>query len=288
MIIRPPAKDEFKQVINCLIETRGADYYSALYYDMKWLDRNIELFAAFDETGELAGIAGLSQGLFNTEKTTGCLLTVRPAFSKHGIAKQLIVHFTDVLKKRGAGAVKGQVVTTHTEAQNIVESLGWIPTGFLYGARHGKNALALYTGKLSGKDVGPLYIHKDITDIARFVYDKLGVTADIQNAGQSGETRVSRVFDAHNRLLYIGAAECGAECGDDFESSPEENTIVMLNLNDPSAVYGYESLREAGYAFCGFDPLGECEQAVFYQGNAPGDMELTEQAMMIRDEVQSR
>ncbi|MCL2488410.1 MAG: GNAT family N-acetyltransferase [Oscillospiraceae bacterium] len=279
MIIRPPAGSEYEQVVNCLIEARGTEYYSAEYYNARWLEANIEIFAAFDDNGELKGVSGLSRGLFNDHKTTGCLLTVRPGFTGNGMGIRLVSHFTDVLRGRGAGTVKGQAATTHTAAQRITERLGWTPTGFLPGARHGKNALVLYTGNLSVKDAGTLYIHDEIAGPACWMYDKLGVKADIKTNGQPGETRVCCVRDAHNRTVYIHALECGADL-------PKEQAIVALNLRDPSAVYGYESLRQNGFCFCGFDPLGQYEHAILYKGKAESDMQLTGQAEKMKQEAE--
>ena len=286
--IHPAQKKIYPLIADCLAEMRGVDYYSAEYYDAAWLEANIELFAAFNGTGELVGTAGITYGLFNDEKTTGCLLTIRPGFTGYGIAKRLIKHLSDVLHKRNAKVVKGQVVTLHDGVQRIIEKAGWIPTGFLPGARHGKNALVLYTGKLSkdklSKDnTAALYIHPDITCLAERMYNSLGVRVNMQNTRQCGETRISRFHDTHNHTYYIHVAECGAG----FEHELREQAIVVLNLNDPSAVYGYEALSGAGYRFCGFDPLGQYEHAIFYNTDFNGDMQMTEQVKILKQEVGS-
>jgi len=279
-IIRHPELREYENVIACLIEVRGKSYYSPEYYDPQWLANNIELFAAFDENGVLEGVAGLSKGLFNDNQTTGCLLTIKNAFAGCGEARVLIEHFTEVLKKRNARSVKGQVVTVHPGVQRTVERLGWIPTGFLHGARHGKNSLVLYTANLSKKDTGTLYIHNDIAFLAGKMYDELGVKADIRKNGNPGKTRISRKHDAHNSVCYIHILECGND-----KLTLEEQAIVALNLGDQSAISGYEALRSAGYRFCGFDPLGQYEHAIFYSGDEPAFIELTERAEALKREV---
>jgi len=281
--IHPVQKTVYPLIAECFVEARGADYYSAEYYDAGWLESNIELFAAFNGTGELVGTAGLTHGLFNDEKTTGCLLTIRPGFTGYGIAKRLIKHFSDVLHRRDSRVVKGQVVTLHDGVQRIVEKAGWIATGFLPGARHGKNALVLYTGNLSKENAGSLYVHPDIAGLAEQIYDSLGVKVNIQNTGQCGQTRINRFHDTHNRTLYIHATECGAG----FNHELRERSIVVLNLNDPSAIYGYEALRSAGYCFCGFDPLGQYEHAIFYNTVFNGDMQMSEQVKILKQEVDS-
>jgi hypothetical protein len=279
--IHPAQKRVYPQIAECLAETRGTDYYSAEYYDAEWLESNIELFAAMNGTGELVGTAGLTNGLFNEEKTTGCLLTIRPGFTGYGIAKRLIAHFSVVLLRRDERTVKGQVVTLHTGVQRIVENFGWIPTGFLPGARHGKDSLVLYTANLSKNTVGTLYIHSDIAALAQCIYNSLGVKADIQNTGQCGETNISRLHDIHNQIVYIHVTQCG----EDLENELGERAIVVLNLCDPSAIYGYEALRRAGYRFYGFDPLGQYEHAIFYNGFFDKNMQLTEQVKILKREV---
>jgi hypothetical protein len=39
----------------------------------------------------------------------------------------------------------------------------------------------------------------------------------------------------------------------------------MLNMKSPSAIPGAEALSKAGFAFHGFDPLGEHEHMLFYR-----------------------
>ena len=297
--ICPADHDIYPGIAACFLETRGPNYYSAEYYDAEWLKHNCELFAALNDNGELVGAAGLARGLWDEEKTTGCLLTIPPRFAGNGIAKLLIAHFIGILKERGAGSAKGQVVTGHTAVQNIVEGFGWIPTGFLYGARDGKNlspaaegksALVLYAGAFSAKDAGTLYIHKDIADPARRMYECFGVKAEFRERGRHFESALRHIYDAHNRALYIKAAECGADLTAALNHVRGQHpgnlsVTVSLDLGSPSAIYGYEVLREAGYRFCGFDPLGTREYALFYRGGIPNQINLTAEAETMRCEV---
>jgi GNAT superfamily N-acetyltransferase len=299
MIVRPPEQGEYEQITACFAEIRGPWFYSAEYYDTEWLEHNRELFAAFEPDGELAGTVGLSQGLFNDARTTACLLNVRSGHRGYGIATMLIDHLLSVLRQRGARAAKGQAVTVSTGSQSILEHLGWQPTGFLYGAKDGKNALreaggknalVLLTGNLSAKDAGTLYIHKNISGPARRMYDRFGVSADIHHGGRRGENKAVPLYDAHNRALYIQAAECGAGLAGVLADlrkryTEADSVTVALNLCDRSGVYGYEALRDSGYRFCGFDPLGQFEHAIFYKGEIPPDMKLTKQAETVKCEV---
>jgi GNAT superfamily N-acetyltransferase len=300
--IRQPRRGEYRGVIDCLRETRGPRYYSREYYDETFLaGGDVEVFAAFDKGGKVAGFAGLSAGLFNAERTTGCLLTVRPEFSGQGIATALIRHFTDRLRERGSIAVKGQAVSSHTVAQKIVESQGWGPTGFLYGARDnknhtasgaGKSALVLYTGMLSVSEVKAIYVCDKLAELAQSVYSQLGVVADIIGEGRLGLTELKHIRDEHNRCLYVQAARCGEDlpqrlAGLREGNSAADSVTVALNLSDPSAVPGAGMLMDAGYQFCGFDPMGQYEHAVFFAGEGADSLKLTETAEKLKRVVEA-
>jgi GNAT superfamily N-acetyltransferase len=287
--IRPPAKEEYKQIVSCFTETRGPGYYGADYYCADWLAGNFEFAAAF-EREKIAGVAGLSSGLFNNEPTTVSLLTVRPSYSGKGLAGCLVSHLHHVLRERGAQAVKGQVVTLHTGVQSVVERLGWIPTGFLYGARHGENALVLYTGTLSATNAGTLYTHREFEGLAGDMYDCLGIKVKLLVDGKKGKTVIEHFHDGHNRVLYINISGCGTDMVAELNELQQRymdkaSVTITLDLRDPSAVYGYESLRGAGFRFCGLDPLGQRENAVFCSGIEPVDMQLSEQAKKLKNEV---
>jgi GNAT superfamily N-acetyltransferase len=300
--IRQPRQGEYGGVVGCLRETRGPRYYGGEYYDESYLaGGDVEIFAAFDESGGVAGFAGLSAGLFNAERTTGCLLTVRPEFRGQGIAKALIGHFTGRLRERGALVVKGQAVSSHIVAQKMIEAQGWVPTGFLYGARDnknqhpsgtGKSALVLYTGKLGAIGRKTVYVCERLGGRASAVYGQLGIEADIVLKGRPGRTALNRFCDEHNRCLYVQAERCGDDlperlAGLRAEHGAADCVTVALNLADPSAAPGAALLLEAGYEFCGFDPAGQFEHAIFFAGAGAGSLNLTEKAEKLRYGVEA-
>jgi len=307
MIIRTPEPGEYEQVITCIREARGSYYYDACYYDIDYLrGGGHEFFAAFNEDGEMMGVTGLSVAPFESEKTTLSILNIRPSYTGRGIATGLLTYSTELLEARGAQSVKGYTVTRYPSIQRVLENLGLIPTGVLTGIRngynatpviHGKCALAIYARSFTIQETGTLYVHTDAAGLAAKVYFDLGIKAEFKAAGKYGKSNViNHYHDAHDDVLLIQVTQSGCglieslgelarqyrhspqhlSCAPSGRSSCPDNNcggysslaeLVFLSLNDPSAIYGYESLRDAGYHFCGFDPLGEFEHAVFFKGN---------------------
>jgi len=285
MIIRPPKADEYGQIIECMKEARGSSYYSAKFYDIDYLSSGEhELYAAFDERGKIAGVTGLSAAPFENEKSTLSLLNIRPECTGKGIGTKLLTYTTDLLKKRNACSVKGHVVTRYTSVQKVLEGLELIPTGILRGIRDGRNltppiqekfALAIYVRGFISKLSKPLYIHNDIADLAKNVYSGLGVKVSLQGYGKCGTlSEIDSYYDSHDNVLFINIKNCVCESdlylynfAVNYRSSENLTELVFLNLYSPSAICGYTSLINNGYHFCGFDPLGEFENAVFFKGN---------------------
>jgi len=285
MIIRPPKSNEYEQVIRCLKEARGANYYSTKFYDIDYLrGGEHELFAAFDDKGEMTGVTGLSLTPFEKDKITLSLLNIRPQYTGQGIGTELLTYTTNLLKSRSAKSVKGHVVTRYTSIQKVLEKLDLKPTGILKGIRDGRNitppiqgkcALAIYVRGFISKLPKTLYVHNDIIDLAKHVYSNLDVDVLLTSDGKCDSiSEVDSYYDSHDNVLSVHIKSCVCESGlclDDFavnyRSSENLTELVFLNLYSPSAICGYTSLINNGYFFCGFDPLGEFENAVFYKGN---------------------
>ena len=281
--IRPPKPDEYEKIIACIKEARGSSYYSAAYYDAAYLrgDEH-ELFAAFDDNGEMAGFTGLSGSPFENDKSTLSVLNIRPAYTGRGIATELLSYSVELLKSREARLVKGYTVTRYPAIQHVLEDLGLKPAGVLRCVRDGKNAdplvhgkctLAIYARNFAADVTEPLFVHTDAAGLAVKVYSDLGIELKVETVGQSSVSNdISHYYDSHDDVIFTNVNECesglGKHLGESLQypKSPNTTELVFLNLYSPSAICGYESLRDAGYRFCGFDPLGKLEYAVFYRG----------------------
>jgi len=265
---------------------RGRDYYSAEYYDARWLENSgCAFLGAFDDDGTLAGVVAGSRGLFDEECATISLLTTNGEYAGQGVATTLATALFELLASRGVRAVKGQPVMRHTAAQKILDKLAFTPTGILRAARggnntaingEGKGSLALYAKKISAQNAGTIYIHEKIADAARLIYSELEVEVNIIEGGQrhSGGSRTRHYFDAHNSVLYIEILKCGEDITKELKAlqalqcGKDPSLVVLLSISDPSAVFGCAALCDAGFEFSGFDPLGKHEHAIFCKNNA--------------------
>jgi GNAT superfamily N-acetyltransferase len=307
--IRPPSRDEYEDVCRCLAAAHGSEYFSPEMYDAAQIAGSdaYEILCAFDRGGDFAGMFAVIRGAsVRADVITLGMLAVDPRFSGQGTAGALMDYVIDMIKSRGGtAAMKAQIVTRHSAVQKMVEKRGFIPTGMLRCVREGRNAepraegklsLALYAANISMRGAGCLYVHRDISELARSVYKQLDIKAEFVydgKIGSSGETTVE--YDAHNRVVCLQAPAFGIDSLAKIEEalkahdSPNAATAtVLLNLSHPSAIYGYESLRGGGYLFSGFDPLARQPYAVFYKGGAAAaDIQMTERLAKFCEEVKA-
>ncbi len=300
--IRPPEQGEYEQAIECIAEARGVNYYPSRYADPAYLfGGEHEVFAAYDESGEMIGITGISRAPFDTKRSMLSLLNIRPEFTGNGAAKALLKHTVDLLEARNIRCIKGQVVTRHAKVQAILERLGLSPAGVLYGVRDGSNASPVIEGKcpliqivrnISAQRLPPLFVHEAVAGFARMVYADLNLNPELLTRGWPGQSLIEHSYDDHDSVLWAYAGECGASLTEKLQKLVERyksdrlTTTVLLNLNSPSAIYGYDALRGDGYKFCGLDPLGDTERAIFYKGNAEAaEMSMTERMWSFYEEV---
>ena len=307
MIIRPPGPEEYEQIITCITEARGPNYYSKKFYDISYLQSGEhELFAAFDDNGVMTGFSGLSQAVFEKERTTLSLLNIRPAYTGCGIGTGLLSNSIELLKKRGARSVKGHVVTSHQYIQRVLEGLGLRPSGLLHGVRDGRNALpavpdkyilAVYSHCFLPQDPVTLFVHSDAAGLAARVYSDLEIPVVIHTDGQNGSSNsIEYYYDSHDNVMFVQVTEFDDNLGEHLVQSNSSSVlhndmktlteIVFLNLYNPSAINSYESLIKAGYKFCGFDPSGEFENAVFFKGSIHCvKPEMTDRLISLSDEI---
>jgi len=101
------------------------------------------------------------------------------------------------------------------------------------------------------------------------------VAIKLHASGECGVLNtIHHYYDAHDDVLFLQVLECKHGLSEHLnsltqqhQSSPNLTELVFLDLCSSSAIYGYESLIDSGYKFCGFDPLGSFEHAVFFKGN---------------------
>jgi len=298
--IRPPEPDEYAQVIKCITEARGAGYYSKEFYDIEYLSSGEhEIYSAFDDNGIMVGVTGISASPFETEKSMLSLLNIRPQYTGKGIGSELLCYSVDLLQSRGAGSVKGQVITRYTSIQKVLEGLGLKPTGILPDIRDGRNAvppaqgkcsLAVYVRSFSAVKTKKIFIPGYTLNIAEIIYSDLGKTISICTDGASASANeIKQIYDPHDDVLLSQVKECSFDLADHLDnlsiqhhSLGNKTELVFLNLCSPSAICGFESLKNKGYVFCGLNPLGDFENAIFFRGKSRSEKpEMTERLTLL-------
>jgi len=291
---------EFEQIIACMKEARGNKYYSPEFFDPDFLFGDMyDLYGAFyNET--IIGIAGATTGLFQDEKSLLAILNVRNGHTGCGVAYKLLSFIADCIRYDGKRSVKVYSVAWHVAVHKILERLGMFPTGLLLGVKDGANftppcsakgSLAVYARNETVRDAGVLFTHKKIADTVCNVYNALGTGFELcTNKAEPGVTSIMHKYVPHDSTLYVQVMHSGRDLGTQindlclrYNNIPAFTMTVLLDLTDPTAIYGAEILLSEGFKFCGTDPLGRYENAIFYRGECElMELQMTE---MLREFV---
>ena len=283
--IRRASAEDYENVLDCLIEVRGADNYSSR--ELNALKYN-PVIAAFHEDGAIAAVISFSKGIFENDTNILSMLAVKKEFSGRGLARALIRTGVGYLASKNTVSIKTHVVTENNIVQNILTDEGLLPSGFLFGAvvsskgagaeglRSDKRTLAVYAGQGSKRDAGILYAPIEIHKITEKVYSSLGVSFDIQRGWPTrSKSMINVYYDDHYCVFYVEALTCGAdiydilsEITDKCKSKPLNTVSLLINLNDPATADGFESALRLGFVFSGFDPLErDRERVIMYYGS---------------------
>ena len=305
---------DYTEIAACLAEVRGADYYTAQIYNPMHLrdSGRYKFFTAKTESGELAGSIGISEGLFDETLCVVGMLAIKMRFTGMGIGTALCIKAFEYARQQNIPSAKGHLALDHEKVQKALERQSCIPTGLLFGVRdcakgnpveavHGdRRSLVIYTKQGAKQDAGRLYITGELQGIARDVYNRLGVSFSLDDRSVAGSHSVIGHFtDSHHGVLYIQVKECGIDLSENIfallasiEQLGCSTATLLLDINHPSAAYGCELLRDMGFLFSGFDPLGrECEHIILhYKGRAKWlveDMQTTQTLKEFINEVLS-
>ena len=307
--IKPLSALNADEAIDCIITSRGKDYYKQEYYNKDFLldsDFN-KTYAAHNESGKMTGIICLSRGLFDDSISVISTLNVCPKFTGMGIGRSLIRFITDIASKQDITCMKGQAVTTHALLQRFLEDYGLRPTGFLFGARSGKNlhpptdirnSLVILVRKVTAGNTGRIYVHSNISGLASSIYNALDVEVELisdkQKIPELNKTGILEyIYDEHDDILYTQVIEYGADTEQklnaltDLYCDPSSKTaITYINMRNPSAIHGYESMLNSGWFFSGFYPLGLHENMIFSKTvSRLNDMEMTERVRALYEQI---
>ncbi|MCL2035959.1 MAG: GNAT family N-acetyltransferase [Oscillospiraceae bacterium] len=280
-------------LIDCMASVYGipSNYANSFMFDVEVIREKIRQgklvpFAAITDDGIPAATLSYKKHHGMRGGEIGALV-VNPEFRGFNLGQIITEHVLSECKKKDVSLLYAHMVMYHAQSGRAYEKLGFIPTGFLFGAVDSKKHLAqlnLASQKISwavyvkndGSNGGTVYVPSHLKGFVREIYTSLG--ADVQFADESGKlnetSHIEYKQDDYHKTLNIDIIASGRDLRERLEMLEKEYTdelqtsMVLLNISEPGAVYGYEVMRAAGYRFFGLNPLaGERETIIMSKIN---------------------
>jgi len=276
----------------CMLSAYGnsGNYFNPGMFDEEHIKSEIkagslDVFLGETEDGTPLTTLSARRNPFFEQSLELCSLAVNKDYRGLNLGAVTINHLVNEFKK---SILYARVVTIHTLVADVLESHGLLPFGFTFGVFNAKKhlnelnlksekiSLGIYVRNNGQSTVKPLYIPEKLAQFTQERYSALGITAEINNKKvQPGEkTQTEYLQDEYNLALSIFVFKCGQDLTERIGEIEKSYTSrlqtfdLYLNINEPSAVYGYEALVKAGYKFAGLMPLcGEYEYIIMSKLN---------------------
>ena len=321
-VLRPFRPGDEEAVSECVREEYGDTYYRREYYDKELLHEQIDagklfLFMAFCGD-DICGIQSIiSHGPEETRMEAASQI-FRKAYRGYGLPYELVKYTYEAAKALGPSCIYASTVVFHSITQKMCEDAGMIPVGFNLGSHltskmqnsyslgsSEKYAQAILILPVKKKEAGEIYIHSDIADTVRKLYEKLNTSVKIiSNAPldpdeQAPEKTILTIsVNDREQSISIKIKSIGKDLIDRLREikshySGKYWTIQLILPVDKSlALSAYEKLKDEDFFFTGIRPLCSEKEQIFMQYT--GDVyfcfeeyRLTENFRSLLDEILS-
>lgn len=267
-------------------EEYGTKYLRQEVYDMELLaerikDESIVCFLATSADGdtistlELSPIDGMDGIL---EMGTH---VVRKKYRGFGVGTVFTKALLALPEAKRCSAVTAHSVTSHPLAQHQTISCGLEPTGFLFSCfsdaaftpafdhdNSKKNSVAVGIFSAEKKNAGEIYAPTCHRDFISNIYNRLKVSYTLKNGQEaSGKTVYAVKQDDIHHVKTVQVFCSGRDLGEIVEKEllfpqhPEQVVDILLDMNHPTAMEGYEIIKNKGFIFAGIYPL--CQNGEF-------------------------
>ncbi|MBP3780037.1 MAG: GNAT family N-acetyltransferase [Selenomonas sp.] len=268
-------------LIACIKDEYSSTYLKPEFYEPDFILNGVAKgefhFLVAEAEGKIAAALGLKLNMpheTTCEWITGVVLR---EYRRFGIMNTLFQMALDKMAAMpGISAGYGFSVTYHDISQRAMGHLGFVPCGFMPSVLAIQNISHSFVRdkntkhhhiiivKCQEKDnAGTIYVPAEHTNIARQVYDSLGVKVNTESSfvPLSGESHCLVENDAGQASCSIWVEESGADLAarisgiEENYQDPQQTFNIMLNVSDERAVAAYHELRRLGYFFTGFRPI---------------------------------
>lgn len=275
-------KDEADEIVKLIRDEYSESYRKReLYSTDIILQRQAEgifnFFVAELDDGKIIGVLAFKK---NLPRETSCEITVGIILKEYRnfhVFRHFVKYVVDkVLKLKDVSAMIGRSVMYHSISQRLMSEIGFKPCGFIFSAilmenfHHSyvkdgniKHPHAVIIKRGSKVDAGKIFLPPEHFEIARIVYNRLGVKVEFSSEEKKlrGESKIFLDEDLPQQNCNIFVDFAGADLKEEIleiesrRKEPFQTFNIFLNISDKSAISAYKVLRSCGYFFAGFEPI---------------------------------
>ena len=274
--------NEAEILIKCIKDEYGDSYFKRDFYNPEYLKHaaesgHIKFLVAQLDNGEIIGMMALKRFLPQEDM---CEIASEIFLKKYRGFKMAYPFFRYALREihrmKNVSAIYCLPVVFHDISQKLMERIQLEPCGFIFGVflmpeiQHSykfdeniKQPQGVMIRKLCKKDAGKIYLPLEYNEIAKNIYDSLGVKYQIENKFEKLIGKSEIIFE-NEEIQYnckIEVRTAGADLIERLEkiqaqfAAQYQTFNVFLNISDPKSIAAYHELTKIGYFFTGFQPL---------------------------------
>ena len=281
---RPFAPGDEEGFRACIEDYYGGGYPYPEYFEPGFLAGKcaagdmLVLCGVRSDTGEIVNTCAIR--LDGEFPGTGLMLlrVVKPACQGLGIGREQERIQLEYAKPLPAASLYADVMTQDCVSQHGLETSGFVLTGLrpgLYDAAEmlpgfewrpgARLSQAVMCRRWALSDAGELFCPAEHRAAAERVYAALGAAARFTDAvpgAVRAESELTEEYDPRHRGRVLIVRAAGEDLPKRLAALPADDAaaVCYLNLKSPGAERAYAALREAGFSFAGFKPLGPGEE----------------------------
>jgi len=268
------------EAVKCLYGVYGYEYFHQAMYSVEGFrkymanGRYIPIIAK-NEHGQAMCYCALDENEWFLGVPEFGYLVTKDAAKGRGLANQAFVEAENIARDMKYEGVHVSAVAYHPYTQKMCNKWGYTPSAVEYsinpagtggyGDGEDRRLDCVIAIKIFNKDRHhDLYLSPECNKIFKMIFDPEGVKYTIHNdAPKSDATRsvLSYFVDTDTDNCFMKIDECGKNFRKEMQNILSKSevmnckaTTINLNINHPSAIAGYKTLRELGFICTGSIP----------------------------------
>ena len=293
------------EIVRCIFSEYQATYFKQSFYNAANLIRehnsgHIKFLVAETAQGDIAGMLALKRFLPRQNMCEIASEIFKPEYRGYGMAWPFFLYGMGMIDKMMVSAAYCLPVLFHDITQRLMERLGLMPCGFIFGAfympgiKHSyqrddnlKHPQGIMIQKKQKQSVGVLYLPREQQDFVASLYSRLGVefSTSTDHIPLCGNTELFWENDSVQKNCAIYIDHAGRDLQEKIlflkrkYTEPAQTFNIFVDITSKDAVVVYEMLCSEGFFFAGIQPL--CSKKEFMVMNNPGSIDIDMDSLVL-------